>query len=90
MHKLSIKRANIDIISIFDMEDGQIGEIVTWGGGKSEYSGRIIQRHSEKLISLGLPSGKSWPHLLHSDYNRAEKQNYLVRLLQPGDSIVVE
>jgi len=42
------------------LEDGQIGVIVSWGAGNEHYCGRVVQRFDKDLITLGAGSGNGW------------------------------
>jgi len=41
-----------------DMEDGDVGVIVSWLCGT--HLGRIVQRYKNNLVSIGRPSGNGW------------------------------
>lgn len=87
MHKLSVKYKDQKNISVFNMQDGQIGVITKWGTS-TEYLGRIIQRYNDVLVSVGNSSGKAWPFMLSQE--RDNKKDFTVRPLESGDCIVIE
>ena len=60
-----------------DMKDGEIGVVLDNG----DYQGRVVQRHYDTVISIGFPSGNRWSH--------ADSVTLRVRLLQPGDKILL-
>lgn len=73
-------------VRIDRMRDGDIGEIVQWGGDSSAL-GRLVQRYKDVLVRLGKSSGNSWPDFIKSDQPKGE---YRVRILQPGEMIGIE
>lgn len=74
---------NDDSICVDDMEDGQIGVIVAWV--HREYIGRIVQRHSSSLISIGCVSGQAFSCF----FNASKGESSRVRILQPGEKIEI-
>lgn len=78
------KKENIDL-DLYSLKDGQIAEIISWGGGE-EYNGRIVQRYREDLVTLGAPSGESWFNF----FNRKLNGEFLVRVLKKGTALTVD
>jgi hypothetical protein len=74
-----LKKDTGRIISVHNMKDGQIGEIVQ----DNVYGGRIVQRFGHKLVSLGFYSGKAWEHLFQST------STMKIRLLEKGEKIFI-
>jgi hypothetical protein len=72
-----------DSIPLNDMKDGQIGVIVKWKG--DGYLGRIVQRHWNTLISVGMCSGKSWPNIFN-DYSGELR----IRLIRKDETLCVD
>lgn len=64
-----------------ELKDGQIAVITEWDS-LIAYSGRIIQRHGDTLVSLGMPSANRWSVIPHGD-------SYRVRVLAPGTKLEI-
>lgn len=73
-------------VSVYSMKDGEIGIITSWGG--PAYVGRIVQRHGDKLITIGQDSGKSWGGFFEASMPRLD--GYLVRILPNGTKIELQ
>ena len=88
MIKLANKQKD-NSISVLEMKDGDVGEIVAWGScsSKSQYIGLIVQRriwgNQDLLIALGAPAGKSW-----SNCRACLADSERVRLLEEGETLV--
>jgi len=63
-------------ISVLDMKDGQVAEIVEWPAKQN--IGRIIQRYKDVWITLGKPSRQAFI------LGEGVDENWLVRILPPG------
>jgi len=74
-----VKKDRPEGIWIGDMEDGDVGVIVSWLGG--HYLGTIVQRYHTDLIILG--KSDNWKDVLNAS------KNYRVRLLEKGETLVV-
>jgi len=70
-------------ICVFDMEDGEIGEITMWDY-TPENAGMVVQRYADLLICLGGESGKSYTTIF--DYRQ---ENCRVRILKSGEELVL-
>jgi hypothetical protein len=77
---VELKKDNGQSISVHEMKDGQIGEIVQ----DNVYGGRIVQRFDRKLISLGFYSGKAWEYIFESTATTMK-----IRLLEKGEKIFI-
>lgn len=74
-------------IPVKDLKDGQLAVITAWGNGKSSpYTGRIIQRFKDVLITIGMGSDEAWENLLT---NHKSCLDCRVRVLKVGDGIMV-
>lgn len=72
-------------IPISELRDGQLAVITAWLGDK--YIGEVVQRNGDGLVAIGQPTGSGWSRIFPecSRYPQCR-----VRLLVPGDKIVVE
>ena len=74
--------------SVFDMIDGDIGQIILWDGLKESYIGTIIQRYNNALVVIGKDYGSSWPDLLKSGRDtNSSREKFMVELLPKGTQI---
>jgi hypothetical protein len=67
------------------LEDGDLAEIIKWGTTHS-YTGTIVQRYKDKLITVGKYSGHRWDNIDSSDFNDG---SCLLRVLEKGELIEV-
>ena len=83
---MSVKLTNqiAEDISVFEMKDGQIAVITNWGD-IPEYTGRIVQRYGNNLITIGMDCGRTWPGC----FNEKPDNAYRVRLLKLGETITI-
>ena len=65
------------VIEMCDMQDGQIA-IVAEG---EMYAGTIVQKHGDRGVAIGKPSGKGWSNI--------DKVTLKVRILEEGEKIVI-
>lgn len=72
-------------IWIGDMNDGDVAVITEWSC-VSIYLGRIVQRHGNKLITIGMPHNNSW---IDAFKNNSLSVNCRVRLLEKGETLIV-
>jgi len=73
-----------ETIAARDLPDGEIAVITYWHPGGFKYHvGEVVQRHEEKLVTLGKTCGHSW-----SDARRIPTE-CRVRVLKPGELIEV-
>lgn len=75
-------------IAIYDMEDGQIGQITEWGQDTHHIS-LIVQRFGCRLIVVGQESGAHFSGVLGVIENYMLTSNYRVRLLKSGEQIEI-
>jgi len=68
-------------ILVCEMKDGQVAEITFWGESLYPFK-RIVQRFDDKLVIIGEPSECGWQSIPNDD-------EYRVRLLEPGEAIVI-
>lgn len=84
VNRLTAEFAPNTQIPISSMKDGEIGIIVRYGN-MQDYIGRIVQRHENDLINIGMHSGNSW--LKYFVDIEDDPMRYAVRLLVRGDKI---
>jgi len=77
---VELKKNTGRIISVHEMKDGQIGEIVQDG----VYGGRIVQRFGDVLVTVGRYAGNSWEHVFSSKITITK-----IRLLEKGEKICI-
>lgn len=70
-------------VSIKEMKDGDIGEIVSWTG--SDKIGLIVQRYKNILITLGSGSGSAFP----SPFESVKIEELRVRILKKGTKLEI-
>lgn len=70
-------------IPVSEMKDGEIGVITGWYAGTEKYIGIIVQRYNEKLVALQKPYIESWISI-------SESENCRVRILQKGETLIIE
>lgn len=76
------REQNNQIVGACDMEDGQIGEII-WCEENKQYTGMIVHAYGSDLIPIGGRYGRGWT-------NRMNLSMIKVRILQPGEKIVIQ
>ena len=93
--KLHKKEDELPGISVLEMEDGQLAEVLSWSdvpGGK-DMPGEIVQRYGDTaLIRLGGRSGLGCRFLFCECGKEAKERidrDCRVRLLEPGELIKV-
>jgi hypothetical protein len=72
-----VKSKQVDKVLMRDLKDGQIAVIID----ECHYTGRLVQRHYDKGIAIGLPEGSSWSDIT---MNTLE-----VRVLETGELIEI-
>jgi hypothetical protein len=74
-------------VPVDKMVDGDVAIITAWTKPNPEYVGRIVQRFSDTLLTLGGVKDNSWDVIFNAS------QLYLldcrVRILQKGETIIV-
>jgi hypothetical protein len=70
-------------VCVFDMREGDVGEIVEWSSFRGDYIGLVVCRTSSFLHEIG-GRGANWPDF----FNETRNEGCRVELLKPGDSIV--
>lgn len=68
------------LVSARDLQDGQLAVLEAPVSGYSEYAGRIVQRFSDRLISIGI----AWPH---GKFGLGCGHKF--RVLDPGETIEI-
>ena len=71
------------LISVYDLKDGQIAEIITW---PFNYKGRIVQRIGDDLITIGGGFGRGFVSFYTSMKITEPAQ---VRVLNEGETLVI-
>jgi hypothetical protein len=61
-----------------DLKDGQLAIIVE---SYSNYKGRIVQKHGDNLVAIGLSTGNGW--------SNANSVTLSVRVLEDGETLTV-
>lgn len=82
-----VKDSKYNTISVLDMSDGDIAEIISWTN--KQYVGTIVQRYINVLITVGSSSGKAWTGIFDIDKNSSAAADCRVRLLVPGEKIEI-
>lgn len=72
------------IVSVADMQDGQIGVIIGWAFSNQSFNGRVVQRCGSTLFSIGKGVGWSW------DNCGSLASTCKVRLLKKGEMLEVD
>lgn len=72
-----------DDVCVNDMKDGDIGIITEWS--ISGYTGRVIQRYKDILITLGKNSGQAFTSVINSDIS----YKCMVRVLPKGTKLEI-
>ena len=65
-------------IHMSDLRDGQVAVIVDDRHG---YTGRIVQRHGDAAITIGMKQGNCWSSI--------ENVSLLVRVLEDGETLTI-
>jgi len=81
---LKLKTDKSSGIYVNDMEDGDIAVVVDWT--IPSIVGRIVQRYKDSLITIGMNSGEGWTNCFLQEKN----EHCRVRLLEPGEELIVE
>lgn len=76
---LKVNKSRERIIKAKDLKSGQLAVITE---DFSDYKGRIVQKHGDHLIAIGLPPGCSWSA-------GAETVSLEVRILEEGETLTV-
>lgn len=76
-------QGNERVVDSKDLEDGDVGVIVDWTNG--DYIDQVVQRTGRDLITLGAPRNDSWIGY----YDSPGRNDCLIRLLSPGEILVV-
>lgn len=89
--KVRLKEQNDGSIHVSKMKDGDMAVIMpSWGS----YEGTIVQRCDKSLVRLGYSKSEGWPSafMLGRIYQITETSSpqCRVRLLKPGDVLVIE
>jgi hypothetical protein len=71
------------LISVYDLKDGQIAEIIIW---PFNYKGRIVQRVGDDLITIGGGYGRIFISFYTSTKMTEPAQ---VRVLNEGETLVI-
>lgn len=75
------------VVPIRDMRCGDVGVIVEFGDFTG-HNGKIVQRYGNRLVSLGLPSGQSWPYAFaHQGGGCTLGDDYAIRILSRGEGV---
>ncbi len=79
-----------NIIPVEEMQKGDIGVVVEWGGGQ-EYVGTVVQRVGDYLtipfkLSADLNSTDGWSTVRFDDEPR---EDFLVKLIPVGSEITI-
>lgn len=69
-----------NLVPFSNMKDGQIGEIKV--SPVVNHIGSIVQRHGDKVITIGKSSSSAWSH-------GSSVSTIFVRILEDGESLVV-
>lgn len=84
---VSLKNKDNNSVCLDVMKDGDVAIIVKWGS-VTAYLGKIVQRYENKLVVIGEDSGHSFDTVLTSKF--ANDEDYVVRILQRGEELVVD
>jgi hypothetical protein len=75
-------------ISVFDLPEGKIAIITSWIENSSKYNGIIVQRYGKDLIMLG--KNDNWKYIFDRDTCRSELSKCRVRILEKGETLVID
>lgn len=81
----------VDTVSLFNMKDGDIAEVVKWYDSLVPV-GTVIQRYGEAVVLIGEAKGKCYPLIfdLECDYLEYKYLRYIeVRILPKGTVITL-
>lgn len=85
---MKLIKINHPIVHISEIKDGQLAIIREWI--RDEYVGRIVQRHGNNLIAVGLPSHNSWGTIFRDGYcNISNDSNCMIEILSAGSVIEI-
>ena len=73
-------------VHVTDMRDGDIAVITKWG--VCRYTGRVVQRCGDGLISLGLDKGECWSDAFRGHFDRDDR--YMVEILPSGTTLEIQ
>lgn len=79
----AILKAKENVICASKLKSGQLAVVINCNIGC--YIGRIVQPHRDTLITIGGEDGNCW-----DDYTRNLNENFIVRILEKGEEIVVQ
>ena len=79
----TVVTVNDEQISVWDMKDGQVAEIIEWHSPSA--IGQVIQRYDDKIIFIGQTWGKAYDTLLQTK----DQGKNIVRILPKGSKIVL-
>ena len=83
---LRIKKSIDGRVHVSEMKDGDIAEIVEWTVGR--YTGRIVQRYGDVLITLGMDENESFEDVLKG--KDLSNNSCLVRILPKGTEFILD
>lgn len=78
-----------NIIDLAKMQNGQVGEIISWGfhGGKTTPIGDIVQRTKDGLIIIGQQDHAGWE--MKKDSAWWKFPGFQIRILMENDRIII-
>lgn len=76
-----VEKERLEGIWAGDMEDGDVGVIV--GCAIDHYVDRVVQRHNNKLIAIGVSINGVWSPISNLP------NTFRVRLLEKGETLIV-
>ena len=82
---VTIRDGNEKIIHVSKMQDGQIGEIVSWLAFC--YVGKIVQRYGDNLIVVGEGFDESWANLFEE--NSTLPKDCRVQILSNKTALII-
>ncbi len=74
-----------EVVPLGHMKNGNLAVIVNWPG-RSNDTGRVVQRHRSSLIMVGAPSGKCCSIIFDGE---SLDGGCIVRILRPGETIQI-
>jgi len=76
-------------VPVGQMKDGDVAIITKWSGTYS-YTGVIVQRYGDYLVSLGKPSGDGWGAFFQSTSSMLNNGQCMVQILPVGTQIEID
>lgn len=76
----------VDTVSLFDMKDGEVAEIIKWHDPHVSV-GTIIQKYGDAAILIGEVKGRCYPNIFESEDESLE--DIKVRILPKGTVITL-